>query len=77
MTTDTTNTATSTTQEGPAYGLYAYYKDDGSISTINNVGKGSYSRYSSSSFNNISHHITNSKIMDATDNDSVASGSTL
>ena len=77
MTTDTTATATSNSQEGPTYGVHVYYKYDKSISTMNNSGYGSSSRYSSSSFNEISHRITNSQVVDATDNESVASVITL
>ena len=77
MTTDTTATATSTAQEGPTYRGHAYYKDDENISTINTVGYGSSSRYYSSYSNNVSHRITKYQVVDATDNESVASGTTL
>ena len=63
MTTYTTATDTSTAQEGLNYGGHAYYKYDNSISTMNIVGYNSSYRYSSSSSNNISHHITNSQVV--------------
>ena len=77
MTTDTTATATSTAQEGPTYRGHAYYKDEENISTMNTVGDGSSSRYYSSYSNNASHRITKYQVVDATDNESVASGTTL
>ena len=67
MTMNKTVTDTSTAQEGPTYRDNVYYKDDESIYTMNSLGGGSYYRYSSSSYSNISHHITNSQVVDATD----------
>ena len=77
MNTDTPGTAKITAQEVTTYGGHAYYKYDDSIFTINNVGDGSSSRYYSSSSNNRSQRITNSQVMDTTNNDSVASSITL
>ena len=61
----------------PLTGGHAYYKDEKSISTMNTVWDGSYSSYYYSSSKNRSHHITNSQVVDATDNDSVARNITL
>ena len=74
---DTNATDTSSSQEGHNYGGNAYYKDDDSIPTMNTVGYVSSSRSSSSSSNIRSHHITNAQVVDATDNESLASGITL
>ena len=77
MTTDTTATTTRVPQEGPNYGGHAYYKYEDLIYTMNTVVDGSSSRYYSSSSNNRSQRITNSQVMDTTNNDSVASSITL
>ena len=77
MTTDMNATATSTVQDGPTYWVHAYYRDDDLISTINTSGYGSSYRYSYSYYHNISHHITNTQVVDVNDNVSVASGITM
>ena len=44
---------------------------------MNTIGDGSSHSYYSSSLNNMSHQIKNSQVVDATDNDSLASGITM
>ena len=44
---------------------------------MNTLGDVSYSRYSSSYYHNISHHITNYQVVGATDDVSVSSGITM
>ena len=74
MTTYTTATAKINKQVISTYGAHTYYKGEKSIYTMNTVGDGISYRYYSSFSNSRSHLITNSQVVDATDNDSVASG---
>ena len=77
MTTYTTAIDTSTALEVLTCRGHYYYRDEDSISTMNTTGDGSSSRYSYSSSNNRSHRITDSQVVDATDNDSVDRDTTL